>query len=116
MGSLVNNLELKLEKLKLQHNQEKMYLDNLTRALSNPVTELILLFVITEYLQNKTKLLGWGAATSLETAGTLAVGLQQLAPLAPYLAQAGTTAGGMIKDMTGSLGALLPLLALPGPP
>lgn len=65
----------------------------------NPVVELVAAYVIIEYLQ-KEKIIPDMAGNVVEAAVVAAVGLQQLAPLAPYIAQ---STEGLFK-MVGSLG------------
>lgn len=73
-------------------------------TLGNPVVELLALFLIVEYAQRQGWL-GSIAGTALETTGTAAVALQQLAPLAPYIAQGVSGLGGIIGKVAPIIGA-----------
>jgi len=68
----------------------KAQADNLRELLHNPVIEIIAAYVIIEMLQrypSNRPIMPSTAGTIAEGGCLAAVGMQQLAPLAPYIAQ-----------------------------
>ena len=64
--------------------------DNLRELLHNPVIEIIAAYTIIELLQrypSSHPIIGSAAGTIAEAGCLAAVGMQQLSPLAPYIAQ-----------------------------
>lgn len=90
----------KLEKLKLQYDQERFYLGELERFLLNPIVEMIGAAVLIAYLtrgkqSTLEKLTGIDLQQVFATYGITAVIIsQQLAPALPYLMD---TAGSLLS-------------------
>jgi hypothetical protein len=85
--------------------------DTFRELLRNPVVEIIAAYVIIELLQRypaNKPIMGSVAGTIAEGGCLAAVGLQQLAPLAPYIAQSTEGVMGMLGKVAPSL---LPMLA-----
>ena len=79
----------------------------LLALIDNPVVEIVAAYIIIEYLQKKGYIPN--VAGNIAEAGVLAaVGLQQLAPLAPAIAAGGQALSGVIKAAGGvaAIGAL----------
>jgi len=74
----------------------------------NPIVELVVAYVLIEKLQQQGTL-SQPMGTFMEAGIAGIITAQQIAPLAPYLAQGA-------QGIAGGLGALGGLLALPGPP
>lgn len=97
------------EAVKLERERRKTLLStgmiDLAKTLvSNPAFEIIATFVIIEQLQ-KTGHMPQLAGTIAEGGVLTAVGMQQLAPLAPYIAQGAQGLGATIKTLTPLLAA-----------
>jgi len=77
---------LRIAKINLKIERTRANNEMLKTMMSNPVVELIGAYVLVESLQ-KAAVIPDKAGTACEIAIVAAVGMQQLAPLAPYIAQ-----------------------------
>ena len=89
----------------------KAQAETMKLLLTNPVVEIIAAYVLIELLQRypaNKPIIGSIAGTIAEGGCLSAVALQQLAPLAPYIAQSTESVMGMLGKVAPSI---LPMLA-----
>lgn len=98
---------MKSEALILAREQKKIaqanaYKEIALALIKNPVAEILVGYIAIEYLQSK-KIIPSMAGNFAESGILTSVYAQQMAPLMPYIAQAG-------GDILGALGKLAPVL------
>lgn len=82
--------------------RERQQLEILRELLRNPVIEILVLYIAIEALQ-KQGIIGSFAGTVAEGAGLGAIGLQQIAPLMPSMAEKGQMLEAVAKIMPSAL-------------
>lgn len=70
--------------------------------INNPVIEILVLYVAVETLQ-KRKILPDAAGNVAEGAGLVAIGLQQIAPMMPYIMAGGKNVTSAAGDIAGKM-------------
>ena len=105
-NTAVRASELSAAKILAKAEKHKADVELMKALISNPVVEIVGAYVIIESLQ-ATKMIGNVAGTAAEAGCLAAVALQQLAPLAPYIAESA-------KGIGSTVAKVAPLLAMAG--
>lgn len=96
---------VKIAKINARAARDIKAMELLKVMATNPIVELVSLYLIVETLQRYPRnepILGTISGLALEVAGTTAVGLQQIAPLMPAIAQGGSD---IVKALPGLIAA-----------